>query len=370
MRRTGRLTRALVIAGALAFAIACSSGSDDAPAAPADDTEAPEDAADDADSQEPINLVVADSNPPGHYNVTHGITPWMERVTELTDGQVTFEYFPAEQLGAELDLLTMIRGGTADIGYLPTGFFAGEMPVSAILTLPGLFSDSTVASQAFYDATMNTEMHEHDWTNNNVRLLFGVMLQPYNVLTSQVEVNSIEDLAGLTLKTGGAYQNRILEELGAIPNEMPTPETYQGIQLGTLDGAIFPITSVDDFNLGEVLCCVSLGWNLTSFYTPYAINEDVWQSLPAHVQEAMNTASQEVIAALGEEVDSRTEPLPERFAEEDGLTVTTISDEEKQRVDELTAGVRQEWIDNMEQYGVDGQAILDYLEQRIAELGG
>lgn len=56
-------------------------------------------------SSEQITLKFAVSQPETHTMHTETFKPFMEKVEELTDGQVTFEYYPAEQLGKAADLL-------------------------------------------------------------------------------------------------------------------------------------------------------------------------------------------------------------------------------------------------------------------------
>src|ERR1700753_1348824 len=56
-------------------------------------------------------LRISDSLPIGHFFAESGTKFWMQRVTDLTKGAVTFEYFPAEQLGKAKDLLTLTRSG-------------------------------------------------------------------------------------------------------------------------------------------------------------------------------------------------------------------------------------------------------------------
>ena len=46
-------------------------------------------------------LRVADSFPTGHYIAENQTKPWMEKMKELTGGKVSFQYFPAEQLGKQ-----------------------------------------------------------------------------------------------------------------------------------------------------------------------------------------------------------------------------------------------------------------------------
>ena len=68
-----------------------------------------------------VTLKVADTFPPGHYIVETGTTYWMDRVTELTDGEVKFQYFGAGQLGSLRDMFSMVQTGVVDIGPPITG---------------------------------------------------------------------------------------------------------------------------------------------------------------------------------------------------------------------------------------------------------
>ena len=95
-----------------------------------------------------VTLKVADTFPPGHY------TYWMERVTELTDGEVKFQYFGAGQLGSLRDMFSMVQSGVVDIGYVPPAYNGGTMPLAGVHTLPGLFSKSSVGTPAFFDTVV------------------------------------------------------------------------------------------------------------------------------------------------------------------------------------------------------------------------
>ena len=52
-----------------------------------------------AGAAEPVKLRVADSFPKGHYLVKLVLEPWMEQVQKRTNNAVTFEHYPAQQLG-------------------------------------------------------------------------------------------------------------------------------------------------------------------------------------------------------------------------------------------------------------------------------
>ena len=61
-----------------------------------------------AQAADPVKLRVADSFPKGHYLVKLILEPWMEEVTKRTNGAVTFEHYPAQQLGKATDMLKFL----------------------------------------------------------------------------------------------------------------------------------------------------------------------------------------------------------------------------------------------------------------------
>ena len=57
----------------------------------------------------------------------------MKKVTELTDGQVDFEFYPAEQLGKAADLLDLTSDGVTDIGFYIGSYYPSQMPIGSSL---------------------------------------------------------------------------------------------------------------------------------------------------------------------------------------------------------------------------------------------
>ncbi len=98
--------------------------------------------------QKKLVLRVADQLPQGHFLSKYGVKPWMEYVTNATNGEVQFEYYPAEQLGKAKDMLSIVQTGVADAAIVAPAYITDKMPLSAGLELPGLFGTSCQGSHA------------------------------------------------------------------------------------------------------------------------------------------------------------------------------------------------------------------------------
>ena len=105
-----------------------------------------------AAAQEKINLRLAESLPAGH--VIHELVakPFMELVTKATNGQVTFQHYPAEQLGKAKDMAQLTVTGVADISYIVPSYSSEKYPLTAVAELPGIFETECQGSLAFYKA--------------------------------------------------------------------------------------------------------------------------------------------------------------------------------------------------------------------------
>lgn len=311
-----------------------------------------------------ITLKVADSFPPGHNIANHGTKWWMERVTELTDGKVAFEYYGAEQLGKLSDMLTLVQRGVADIGYVPPTFNAGRMPLSTVHNLPNLFSSSKVGSLAFYDTIFETDILGQDYTRNLIRPMWGVMTSTYNVFTKDSQIKTLAELEGLKLKTAGGYQSDAVRLLGGVPINIPSPETYQAFQLGTVDGAIFPTSAAASYKLPEIAKHYTTGFNVSVFYASYAINLEVWEGLPQDVRDAFEQANREVNVRMGKFFDDDNQRLLDSYVEQ-GVEIYDLPEEEREKVKTALQPMYQSWLDDMKERGFNGEAVLSTFREKV-----
>ncbi|MGF6861204.1 TRAP-type C4-dicarboxylate transport system substrate-binding protein [Rhodobacteraceae bacterium MBR-64] len=311
-----------------------------------------------------VTLKVADTFPPGHYIVETGTRYWMDRVTELTDGEVKFQYFGAGQLGSLRDMFSMVQSGVVDIGYVPPAYNGGTMPLAGVHTLPGLFSQSTVGTPAFFDTATSGPILENDFLANGMRPVWGVMTSTYNLFTRGKVIDGLEDIKGLKLKTIAGNMAESVKALGGAPVDIPSPETYQAIRTGTVDGTIFPTTSVYSYKLDEVIDTAVMGIDLFVYWAPYVIREDVWQGLaPAH-REAMQQAAQEAMQRVAGETDRSAAELEGKMRDS-GIKVIVLDEAQREQVKAATAPVFDAWVSGLEERGLPGGEVLEAFRANI-----
>src|SRR5207248_4398775 len=72
-----------------------------------------------------------------------------------------------------------------------------------------------------------------------VKVLWLFHTAPFQVHTTRKLVKTLEDLAGMKLRSGGGQVAAVVKQLGAIPVTMAAPESYNALERGIVDGTVF-----------------------------------------------------------------------------------------------------------------------------------
>jgi TRAP-type C4-dicarboxylate transport system substrate-binding protein len=305
--------------------------------APADDatsepTPAPEESPDTTPDSEPTGDVIVirhtQFNPPQSlYGELH--TWWAEEIEARTNGQVEVEIFFGDALLPSTEVLTGVGDGRADSGFLVDNAFPGNVPLTTISSLPFTGDETEAQVKAFTDLYADYEPFRAEWEAMNVRVLQFDPSFP-SVIGTAEPVESLDDLEGLSIRCLG-YVCSALEAVGANPVAMAAPEIYEAIQRGLLDGyASVPFSAISALAFDEVAPYVldsGLGLYIQG---ATVINADLWDSLPADVQQVIEEVSSEY---LGEFL-RRAGPFEAETCDaliESNVTINTLSEAEVDR---------------------------------------
>src|SRR3954465_11592455 len=196
-------------------------------------------------AQEKVTIRLADSLPNGH--VIHELVakPFMELVTKASNGQVTFQHFPSEQLGKAKDMAQLTALGVMDLAYIVPSYSSDKFPLTAVAELPGIFDTECQGSLAFYKISHNGGVLEtREFGPNQLRPLVTIALPAYQIqLANGRAIKSAKDLEGLKVRTTGGAMDLMMRSIGGIPVRMAPQKIYASLTRGTLDGLIFSYQS-------------------------------------------------------------------------------------------------------------------------------
>ena len=246
-----------------------------------------------------IVLKFTDTHPLTHLISVNGHQVLIKRVEELTAGKVKFQHFPAQQMGKEKDMLQLGRQGIADIIYTGAGQSSGKLPLGVCVELPGLGAD-VVKNAAAYQALLNdpNSLVFKEFQRFGLHPIMAFMFPPYQIHTGKKSVRKIADLKGLKIRVNSPVMGSAIEALGGTPVMITSPEIFEGLQRGTVDGTTFTYISAKSWKLAEVVQYGTVGIDVGTVAAFWAMNEKRWQKLPADVKKAFKQATAEISANL------------------------------------------------------------------------
>ena len=318
-----------------------------------------------AKAQSTINLRFADSLPQSHLFTTALAKPWMEEVTKATNGQVTFEHYPAEQLGKAKDMLSMTQTGVADIGFVVPIYISDKLPLSGVVDLPGGFTNSCDGLKAYWSlATGDGVLAKKEFAPNGVRILMAIVQPPFQVFTTRKSIASIRDLQGLKLRTAGGAQDMTANEIGAVSVKLTAPDTSEALRRGTIDGGILAHVSIGAYGLTDIIKYGTEGENFGSAALTYAISEAKWKTLPPDVQKVMSEAGEKMSFEACRKIDQDVADSVAAWRK-NGVSIVEFPPSEHEELKKIFEDVGARWAKGLDQRGRAGSETLDAFHKAL-----
>jgi len=247
---------------------------------------------------------------------------WKEEVEKRTGGKVKVELFPGGTLLTDKNMYDGVRDKVADIGLSCTTYEPGRFPLMGISDLPSGFTDSKLASRVIYDLV---EEYPPD-AFKDYKIVTAFSTEPAHLMVKE-PVASLGDLKGRQIRISGAL-TPVLKDLGATPIGMGMSEVPEALQTGIVEGLVSSREVLMDLKLAESLKYTT-DYPLTVTTFVAVMNKDVWNSLPPDVQKVIDELSPEISQWTAEYHDNHVKEALDWSAKEQGLQVTTLSEEEK-----------------------------------------
>ena len=304
---------------------------------------------------EPIELKLAHFFPATHPAEVDLIQPWAEAIKQATDGRVIITSYPGQSLLQADAIYNGVVSGIADIGLSCFSYNRGQFPELEVFELPGItYNNSKVASKVAWEGIQELNPAEVQDT----KLMMVLTTGPGDLYT-KVPVRSLDDLQGLEIRATG-LSAKTLTALGATPVAMAQSEAYEALTKGVVKGNLGPIEVLQGWKQAEVTDYIT--------YTPFlyntlfyiTMNLDKWNSISPEDQAAIEAINEQFFNDVAISLwDQQNADALEYAVNEEGMETITLSEEEQQKWIELVQPVQDEFVEEMNQDGLDGNAILD-----------
>lgn len=312
-----------------------------------------------------LELKIADSFPAGHFLVRTLLQPWMDNLAKRTNGGVTFNYFPNQQIGKAADMLRLTQAGVVDMAYIAPAYISDKLPLSEVATLPESFRSSCQGTRAYWKSAREGLLAKQEYEPNKIRLILAVTLPPELVFMAKRKIEKAEDFQGLKLRSSGGAQDLMLRALGAVSVRMSAPDSYESLSRGTMDGLIFTTESIKSYGLEKLVKHSTFSVTFGSFVIAYSMSQAAWNKLPDDIKQAIDASSEEVVAKACADIEAEQVEVRKQL-EEAGLVFDVIPEDATREIKAKLAGVGKDWAAALDSRGKPATAVLREYEALLA----
>lgn len=253
-----------------------------------------------------------------------GYYAFAEAVEAATDGHVTVTVYSGEQLGKESDVTSSVSmgAGTCDIVACGPSELSKYDATYSIFDAPYVFNDGD-AMVAFSNGEEVQPLYDELAASSNLRCLGMYYYGSREVTVKGYPATEPSGLSGCKLRVPDSEMAMAYgAALGATPTVMSLGEVYMGIQQGVVDGQENPLPTIDSNAFYEVCDNLLMTDHVIAAVT-YTMDEKVWQSMPADLQEIMLDCVRESCESITQGIQEQEASLVDALKEK-GMNIVEV----------------------------------------------
>jgi tripartite ATP-independent transporter DctP family solute receptor len=279
--------------------------------------------------------------------LSEGAFKWAELVTQRSGGRINVRVYPGSQLvgGDQTRELVAMRQGVVDFAVFSTINISPQIREMNLFSLPWLLRDSRG-----FDAIVNGPIGEElfrvlatrevaplAWGENGFR----------EISNSRRAIRTPDDMRGLKIRFAGAIFSEIFTAMGANPLQMSFADLQPALSTGAVDGQENPINLFLAFRMDTLAQRHLSIWNYVADAGIFLVSKSIMDSFNAAdrtlITECAREAAREQIAASRKGTGAGGDNSSIEEMQRRGVTVTTLSDAEKEAFARVTRPVYDKW---------------------------
>ena len=240
-------------------------------------------------SKKVYNLKLAETWPQ-NFPIFGDTTKSMAKMADImSDGRLKITIDSKNKHKAPLGIFDMVRSGQYDMGHSASYYWKGKVPETLYFTtMP--FGMTTPEQYAWFYHGGGMELMEKLYSKYNMLSFPGGNTGNQMGGWFQKEINSIDDLKGLKMRIPG-FAGEILARVGAKPTNIPAGELYTALERHTIDALEWVGPSLDlRMGFHKIAPYYYTGWHEPATELQYLVNKNVWDKLPADLQEILRVS--------------------------------------------------------------------------------
>ncbi len=250
-----------------------------------------------------INWRLASSFPKSLDTIYGAADTFTKRVSQLTGGKFNIRVFAAGEVVPGLGVLDAVQSGTVECGHSASYYYYGkDATFSFDCAVP--FGLTSRQQTAWYDQGGGKELLRSFFKDYGIINFIAGNSGTQMGGWFRKEVKTVADLKGTKMRIAG-LAGKVMERLGAVPQQLAGGDIYPALEKGTIDAAEW-VGPYDDEKLGFYKIAPYYyypgWWEAGASFTLY-VNIKEYEKLPKEYQAALECASYEAHVVMQAEYD-------------------------------------------------------------------
>ena len=287
---------------------------------------------------------------------------FVEEVKKATNGRLNITIYGAGELVPAFEVFNAVSDGTAEMGHGTAYYWKGKIPEAELFTSVPFGMTPDEFNAWYIDG-------EGDALINELYKPFGVISMIGGNTMPQMggwfnkEINSVEDLKGLKIRTPG-IGGEVYRLAGATPVSLPGSEIFTSMESGVLDATDWVGPWNDQaFGLFKAAKYYYNGWQEPSASMEILFNEKAFASLPEDIQSILRTLSMAMTLKCMNDFQKNNASALKKMIEEQGVELRTFPEDVINVFREKTYEYMQEYAGKSDM----AKKILDSYDSFLAD---
>ncbi len=255
---------------------------------------------------------------------------YSKRIEKITNGRLNIEVMPPGSMCSVKDIVTNLEMGVFDCATTFGGFYSGLIPETDLeMGLPMSFQNWTEAWNCFYNRGL-WRVIQNGYDKHNIIWFPASAEKNYHFMTKFKIDDILKDIKGKKMRAVGIYGD-YTKMLGASVTNIPGGEMYMALKLGTIDGALYGASGLQESKQAEVVSYYVMP-PVCHITQSLLINKDSLNKLPDDLEAIVRYASRSIYAEAGRQFEVDSDKSLYKSVREGSIEIIHLSDEEQARM--------------------------------------
>ena len=240
-------------------------------------------------AEEPYTLRLAETWGPNYPILGDTNRSLKAMVEKMSQGRLKIRIDSSNKHKAPFGIFDMVKAGQYDIGHTASYYYKGKIPNSMFFTTVP-FGMTAPEQYAWFYYGEGFDLAQKVYGEHNMLSFPGGNTGVQMGGWFREEINSLEDLQGLKMRTPG-FAGEVMADVGVAVTNLPPGELYTALERGTIDALEWVGPALDlPMGFHQIADYYYAGWQEPSAELQWLINKDTWNELPEDLQEVLRVA--------------------------------------------------------------------------------